>query len=189
MPAWTHRRHPAPRNGRRPPGRIAVFSQLCTFLVVPHPGRCRQVLRLRVEAGLCAHIVVFVGSSYCILFSLRKRKQKKTFLWPPLAGPLLYDECQNETRPSLYKKGKVNSYILSGVPGTCLPRPSVLGVGCLTCARSIVGARRWVGENDGAKVEKITKITYFGASKPQFRSKILTQAPRAKKLRGLYPLF
>jgi len=87
---------------------------------------------------------------------------KKTFPWTPPAAPLLYDECQNETRPSLHKKRKLIPYIRSGVPEAGLPRAGVLGVGCPTCARSIVGARRCVGEKNGTKVEKNTKIAHFG---------------------------
>ena len=74
----------------------------------------------------------------------------------------MYDEGQNETRPKAYKKRPLIPNLLHGVPETGLAWPGVLGVGCLTCAHSIVGARRCVGENDGTKVEKTIKIHYFG---------------------------
>ena len=89
----------------------------------------------------------------------------------------------------MYKKRALIQDLLHGVPETGLPRPSVLGVGCLTCARSIVGARLCVGENDGTKVEKSTKIYHFDAREPEFRPKLFTHALRAKELRGLYYLF
>ena len=100
----------------------------------------------------------------CMIFHEKAKKNKKTFLWHPLDGPLLYDERQNETRPRPPKKRPLIPYLLHGVPETGLPRPGVLGVGWVTFARSIVGTRRCVGENDGTKVEKITKIIHFDSN-------------------------
>ena len=102
------------------------------------------------------------NNTLCMIF--HEKTMKKTFLWHPLDGPLLYDERQNETRPRPPKKRKLIQYLLHGVPETGLPRPGVLGVGWVTFARSIVGTRRCVGENDGTKVEKITKIIHFDSN-------------------------
>ena len=87
---------------------------------------------------------------------------KKTIPQPPPAGAFLYDERKVQTRRPLTKKLQLNTHLLHGAPGTGLPLPGVLCVGCPSWVRSIGLVRRCVGEYGGAGVEKNTKIIYFG---------------------------
>ena len=86
---------------------------------------------------------------------------KKTFLWPPPAGAVLYDGRQNERSIELYKKRKINRNLLHGARETGLPRPGVLCVGYLSWVRSIMQVRRCVGENDRTGSEKSTQKSGF----------------------------
>ncbi len=80
---------------------------------------------------------------------------------PPTGGGVLYDGSQNETRPNPPKIQQLIQYLLHGAPLAGLSRAGVLCVACPLWVRSIGRVRRCVGENDGSRVEKMSKISCF----------------------------
>jgi len=53
------------------------------------------------QLGGCTEtfFMYFLMKKHDFYMFLSKKRNKKTFLWHPPAGPLVYDEGQNETRP------------------------------------------------------------------------------------------